>query len=67
MDAGEVVQMAVHVDEVHTDVVPAVAPADQPGREPAPAHIGAAEETWRESHRATVMIARRTAAEGFDD
>ncbi len=59
--------MAVHVDEIHTDVVPAVAPGGQPGKEPAPTHVGAAEDAWRDAQRALVMMARRTAAEGFDD
>lgn len=59
--------MAVHVDEIHTDVVPAVAPVDPPGQDMPPERLGLAEDTWREAQRAVTMAARRTAAVGFDD
>lgn len=59
--------MAVYVDEIHTDVVPAVAPVSQPGQQADPEKIATAENAWRESRRADLMSARRTAAEGFDD
>jgi hypothetical protein len=59
--------MAVHVDEVHTDVVPAVAAAVKSGQGGAAEHLGAAEESWRDARRAELVLARRTSAEGFDD
>ena len=59
--------MGVHVDEVHTDVVPAVLPASQPQRDHASERIGAADDQWRELHHAVVMTTRRTLAEGFSD
>jgi hypothetical protein len=59
--------MAVHVDEVHTDVVPAVLPSTRPSGEHPPERIGVADDMWRESHRAALMISRRTAAQAFDD
>jgi hypothetical protein len=59
--------VGVHVDEIHTNVVPPVAPVDPPGQQPPPDRLDLAEATWREAQRATAMTARRTAAEGFDD
>lgn len=60
--------MAVHVDEIHTDVLPAVMPAAEPsGDEHTPERPAAFEAMWRESHRAALMVHRRTAAHGFDD
>jgi hypothetical protein len=59
--------MAVHVDEIHTDVVPAASPPSSSAQESGPKALGAAEEAWREAQRYAVMIARRTTAEGFDD
>jgi hypothetical protein len=59
--------VTVHVDELHTEVTPAGEPAGTAAREPAPAPLDAAAEAWRERRRSAAMIARRTAAEGFDD
>jgi len=60
--------MAVHVDEIHTDVVPAAEPAGQPTQQPHKAkHLGAAEEAWLDARRSVTVHARRTAAEAFDD
>jgi len=59
--------MAVHVDEIHTDVVPAAEPAGQPAQQQKAKHLGAAEEAWLDARRAVTMHARRTAAEAFDD
>ena len=59
--------MAVHVGELHTDV--------RPGEEPGQAHQDgsgkpggeSADQRWRESRGRTEFLARRVAAEGFDD
>lgn len=59
--------MAVHVDEIHTDVVPAMAPAGEPPGKATPEHLGAAEQAWLEARRAVTVRGRRTAAEGFGD
>jgi hypothetical protein len=60
--------MAVHVNEMHTDV----RPADPPGHAGSSAPDGApsgrtADEVWRESRARTEWLRLRTAAEGFDD
>ncbi len=59
--------MAVHVSELHTDV--------RSGDEPAPPHQDApgkhggetTDQRWRESRGRAEWLARRVAAEGFDD
>jgi hypothetical protein len=59
--------MAVHVDEVHTDVVPEPKTSAGSGHDPSPKHFGAGADSWRDMQRTTLLIRRRTAAEGFDD
>jgi hypothetical protein len=59
--------MVVHVGEIHTDVVPAVAPAGQPAQDASPKSVGARDDAWAESYRFAAMMSRRTAAQGFDD
>ena len=54
--------MAVHVDEIHTDVSTS---ASTPARHE---DDGAtADERWRESQGRTEWLARRVRAEGFSD
>jgi hypothetical protein len=63
----EVNAMSVHIDEIHTDVLPAP-PAGGPVKQEGTAErIGSAEDAWSESRHLLHLIARRTAAEGFDD
>jgi len=65
--------MAVHVDEIHTDVRPADSAA--PSRAVASGamnHAGDSsgvtiDQRWRESRGHIEWMARRVAAEGFDD
>jgi hypothetical protein len=67
VDAREVVIMAVHVDEVHTDVVAAggnAAPSSEPST---PDRLGAAEERWLEARYLVERLANRVRAEGFHD
>ena len=59
--------MGVHVSELHTDIRSAEEPGQQhqdaagkPGGE-------SADQCWRESRGRTEWLARRVAAEGFDD
>lgn len=57
----------VHVDELHTELVPT-----GPDRAPSPGKAskpppGVAEERWREARCDAERLARRVAAEGFDD
>jgi hypothetical protein len=57
----------VHVDELHTDIRPSggAEPGSQDG-----AGKGSGEtvdQRWRESRGRTEWLARRVAAEGFDD
>ncbi len=59
--------MGVHVDEIHTDVVPAVAPVEMPREAPPAEGLDHTEHVWRDAQRSVVMRSRRTAAEGFDD
>lgn len=59
--------MAVHVGEIHTDVLPAPSPAGGTAGEPTPNVLGVAEQVWRDAQRYALTIACRTAAEGFDD
>jgi hypothetical protein len=63
-----VIEMAVHVGELHTDV--------RSGEEPGQSHQEGsgkpgggqnADQRWRESRGRTEWLARRVAAEGFDD
>jgi hypothetical protein len=58
--------MSVHVDELHSEVVPVPGPAGQAGgREPE--GPWAALERWRELRCHTERLAERVCAEGFDD
>ena len=57
--------MTVHVEELHSEVVPAAAPAGQPGREPQVP--GADEARWRELRGRVEWLAERVCAEGFGD
>lgn len=57
--------MSVHIEEIHTRVVPAPSSAEQPpGAEP---RLGAADETWAATYRLMQREGRRTAARDFDD
>jgi hypothetical protein len=59
--------VAVHVDEVHAEVIPSgpAGPATPAagGAEP----LGTAQERWLEARGFTEALAHRTAAAGFDD
>ena len=58
--------MTVHVDELHTELVPAAtAPAGGPER--GKGVLGAAAEQWEDARCDVERLARRVAAEGFDD
>ena len=57
--------MSVYVDEVHSEVVPALGPAGRPGREPQVP--GADEARWRELRERAERLAERVCAEGFGD
>jgi hypothetical protein len=57
--------MSVHVDELHSEVVPAQGPAGRPGREPQVP--GADEARWRELCDRVEWLAERVCAEGFGD
>jgi hypothetical protein len=57
--------MSVHVDELHSEVVPARGPAGQAGREPEVPW--AALERWRELRCRAERLAERVCSEGFDD
>jgi hypothetical protein len=59
--------MAVHVDEIHTDVVAAGAAREAEHQDKEPQHVGTAQEAWLEARREAIMWCRRTAAEDFDD
>jgi hypothetical protein len=60
--------MVVHVQEIHTDVRPASESGSGGDGAPGAAVSGrTADEVWRESCGRTEWLARRTAAEGFDD
>ena len=60
--------MAVHVNEMHTDVRPADPPEHAGSSVPDGAPSGrTADEVWRESRARTEWLYQRTAAEGFDD
>jgi hypothetical protein len=57
--------MTVHVDEVHSEVVPAAGPGGRPQREPRVP--GADEARWRELRDRVEWLAERVCAEGFGD
>ncbi len=59
--------MAVHVDEVHADVVPAGPAGAAPAPGARPESLGAAEDRWRETRDRLEWLAGRVRAEGFDD
>jgi hypothetical protein len=67
VDTREVVIMAVHVDEVHTDVVAAGANAAPSAEPAAPDRLGAAEERWQEARSLVERLANRVRAEAFHD
>ena len=59
--------MGVHVSELHTDVRSGDEPAhSQPEASGKPGGESA-DQRWRESRGRTEWLARRVAAEGFDD
>lgn len=58
--------MTVHVDELHTDIVPAGAAAT-PHAGPAKGPLGATVEQWQDARCDVERLARRVVAEGFDD
>jgi hypothetical protein len=70
--------MAVHVDEIHTQLsatttgsAPAVGGGGAPGHESAgassPARPGAGEDSWRRAEARVRQLRSRVCAEGFDD
>jgi len=59
--------VAVHVDEMHTDVMRSASNGAQPTEHSAGERLGAAEERWQESRCRTEWLANRVRAEGFDD
>ncbi len=59
--------MAVHVDEVHTDVTRSSSIGGQPSDHSARERLGAAEDWWQQSRCLTERLASRVRAEGFDD
>ena len=58
--------MAVHVDEVHAEVIPS-GPSGSAPTPTAPEPLGTAQERWLEARGLTEALARRIAAAGFDD
>lgn len=59
--------MAVHVDELHTDVMRSASNGAQPAERSDHERLGAAEERWQESRCRAERLANRVRAEGFDD
>lgn len=68
--------MAVHVDEIHTQVTSATPHRDtgaQPGQPAdgiapqAMSQLAAGEDSWRRASARVVQLRCRVAAEGFDD
>jgi hypothetical protein len=59
--------MAVHVDEVHADVVSSGASGRAPTTGPRPDPPGVAEERWRDARCRADWLAGRVRAEAFDD
>jgi hypothetical protein len=61
------VPLSVHIEELHSDVVPAAPLSDQPpaGRAPDPPWV--AEECWRDQHDRAEWLVRRVCAVDFDD
>jgi hypothetical protein len=58
--------MSVHVDELHSEVVPFGRSAGGvPERRAEP--VGAVEDRWRETRGRVEWLAARVRAEGFDD
>lgn len=59
--------MSVHVDEVHTDVIPTGSGGASPSRPARGEPLGVRDERWRESRCHAEWLRARVAAEGFDD
>ncbi len=61
--------MSVHVDELHSEVVPTGCARARSGRgqHRAVEPVGAAEDRWCESRGRVEFLAARVRAEGFDD
>lgn len=59
--------MAVHVNELHTDIRSGDEPGQQQPDGPGKPGGQNADQRWRESRGRTEWLARRVAAEGFDD
>ncbi|MFF7282005.1 hypothetical protein [Streptomyces griseorubiginosus] len=60
--------MSVHVEELHSEVVPSGAGgAGGAANGPEPRNPWAAEEHWEELRRRAVWLAARIGAEDFDD
>jgi len=59
--------VAVHVDEVHTDVVSSGISGPAPAAAPRPDPPGVVEERWRETRCRMEWLAARVRAEAFDD
>lgn len=59
--------MAVHVDELHTDVMHSASNSGQAADHSEHERLGAAEERWQETRCRTERLANRVCAEGFDD
>ena len=59
--------MNVHIDEVHSDVVPLPATSGQPAGPRQADPPWAAEECWRDERDRAGWLARRVCAVDFDD
>ncbi|GLP69859.1 hypothetical protein TUSST3_64800 [Streptomyces sp. TUS-ST3] len=61
--------MSVHIDELHTDVVPTGTGTGAPSAQGDVESVNpwAAEERWREIHSRTEWLAARVGAVDFDD
>jgi len=62
--------MSVHVGEIHTEVTTTGSPTDSgsgPAGERTPPAPGTGIDQWRQTCAETTRLARRVAAEGFDD
>lgn len=59
--------MAVHVDELHTDVMPSASTGAQTPAASEHEPLGAAQERWQDARCLAERLTARTRAEGFDD
>jgi hypothetical protein len=63
----EVSAVAVHVDEVHAEVIPSGPSGSAATPAATPEQFTTTQERWLEARGFTEALARRTAAAGFDD